>query len=561
MTRSIDRSCLGWVLLLVLTTIPVACVNDQAAAQSPDTALHRAWRQELENARFGEDGVWLGYGLKLPLDPNTLLIQGIPMSWNHGAIEFRGVYIRDLIAGNGQNKGQLSIAPGEVAGDKVLRDVAILLGYNPERELDRVLLLNQDLPVDLGEREFQWLGASRPEECVALMRTLFQATRKSRIRQRVLAAVGWHQMPSAEALLRQALEQDPEQSIRLEAVRGFRHFLDASTARLMDSLARSSENPKLRAEAVGILGRIPDSTATSALLALLDPEDDVNVQSRLIRSLASRSEAQAQEAVLRIVDSEGPDKLRREAILALTRYQEDERMRSRLEAWAMGSEAIIVRRTAVEQLGRKFLPTARAALLRVIQSEPENKVVAQAINSLRRLPAPEATSTLSQLAARDERAMVRLEAVKGLAKLGSSDQAALLERIAFTDSDKKVQKGAVEALRKTPGEESREGLIRIAETHSLPDIRRVAVREMARRASDLVAQKVGGIARRDPDRGVQSEAIAALRKIGLDQAIQSLAQIARDHPVYEMRRRAIQELGRSESPIARAALLEMIEKN
>jgi HEAT repeat protein len=228
-----------------------------------------------------------------------------------------------------------------------------------------------------------------------------------------------------------------------------------------------------------------------------------------------------------------------------------------LDGWLRGDVSSGVRAQAAEWLGHHPDAAAVRGLARAARHDPASRVREQAVKGLRINPFPAATDSLLALARTHDEPDVRREAVEGLDHKSDPRVLPAMIAIARTDRDEDVQREAVEGL----GELKEPGLravIDIARTHRDPDVRSRAVETVAEAAPrDVALAVLEGVARRDRDRHVQRKAVEELGKVGGRRAFALIIEFGRRHPVAEVRREAVKQLGELEAPdSATAALLE-----
>src|SRR6266566_1532811 len=206
-----------------------------------------------------------------------------------------------------------------------------------------------------------------------------------------------------------------------------------------------------------------------------------------------------------------------------------------LDGWLRGDVSSGVRAQAAEWLGHHPDAAAVRGLAHAARHDPASRVREQAVKALRINPFPAATDSLLALARTHDDSDVRREAVEGLDHKSDPRVLPVTIAIARSDRDEDVQREAIEGLgqMKEPGLRA---VIDIARTHAVETIAAAA-------PHDVALAVLEGVARRDHDRHVQRKAVEELGKVGGPRAVALVIAFARHHPVAEVRREAVKQLG------------------
>lgn len=189
--------------------------------------------------------------------------------------------------------------------------------------------------------------------------------------------------------------------------------------------------------------------------------------------------------------------------------------------------------------GRVAVP----AVARLLESEPDERVRAEAIQWLDRHTGPEVYGLMRDALAADPSAEVRSAVTTSIDEPAVRDtfdvEAALLAAV-FEDDDPGVREDALMALEDLPGEAAGAGLRRVATEHPDPELREHAVYTLEEVPGVDRARLLERIAFEDPSRDVREAALMVLSDLDSAAAVAGLRRIAREHPQPDMRSTAIE---------------------
>jgi HEAT repeat protein len=514
-------------LMREMTPVPPDTVIVYRGSESLDARWRWAHATARETRR---ERYWIGYTVKGDLDRGWIYFdRHVPVRAAGGTMisgrlhmkEFNGL----LFSGTKLD----SLVPGPAASD-----IAILVGFvtrDGRAVLDRVHVGNFVFPVQLDDRALVWLGESSDEASVALAQQLYNAASTNELREEVAAIVGVHTNSDVvRPVLTRWLQSTAADDFRVEVVEWLAYHADARVLGLLARTAREDRSSRVRAEAAETIGEIELPTALDTLVALTETLTDHNALREAVEAFGGRSEARAVDALRRIIERDESSDIRREAVETLGDI-ETERAMSVVMELARSHENSEVRREAVKTLGE------RAQIDELIR-------------------------VLSQIIEQDRDVDVQREAVGTLAEHEDRRIVELLTQIAERHRESAVQREATESLgHAAPVQDARAALERLVRTHPRSDVRREAIEAL----SELIPPDSGSVflqsvVQGDNDGDLQMAALEALAEMKGAASLDVILETARAHPNRQVRRKAIELLGESDDPRARAMLERILTR-
>jgi len=494
-------------------------------------ALDARWRWAHAAAReTRRERYWIGYTVEGDLDRGWIYFdRHVPVRAGGGTMisgrlhmkEFNGL----LFSGTKLD----SLVPGPAASD-----IAILVGFvvrDGRAVLDRVHAGNFVFPVQLDNRALIWLGKSSDEASVALAQQLFNAASTRELREDVAAIVGVHTNSDVvRPVLTRWLQSAADDDFRAEVVEWLGYHADARVLGLLARAAREDRSSRVRAEAAETIGETELPAALDTLVAMTETLTDHNARREAVEAFGARSEPRAVDALRRIIERDESSDIKREAVETLGEIETERAMNVVMEL-ARSHENSEVRREAVETLGER----------------------AQIDDLIR---------VLSLIIEQDRDVDVQREAVETLAEHEDRRIVALLTEIAEGHREADVQREATESLgHAAPVREARSALERLVRTHPRHDVRREAIEAL----SELIPPDSGSVflesvVQGDNAADLQIAALEALAEMKGAASLDVILEAARAHPNRQVRRKAIELLGESDDPRARAMLERILTR-
>ena len=349
------------------------------------------------------------------------------------------------------------------------------------------------------------------------------------------------------------------------------------------------EDAGVRKRAAHSLGHRGQREAVPHLLAALaGPEPDHGVRSRLYLALGQLKDPSARPVLLRCLDLESREELRGDCATALGGVRGD-RARARLVAVLRGDEHVLVKRRAVDALGRfgdraavaalaavalgegeareSLRPRAIAALgatrhaaaaaplLELLDRAKTDRNALPIVRALGRTGAASAKAPLTALLARARDPRLRSALAVALASVGDRHTASTLARL-LDDPEPSVQHAAIRALEKRGREDHAPAVAAYARglaaglfARTAPERSRDAARTVAE--ASLLDAAFRTLIALDAARGEDVLTAAARRR---EQARTSTGDIVVANALYRVRRTAIHGLGYTDSDRAASFL-------
>lgn len=414
-------------------------------------------------------------------------------------------------------------------------DVAILMSFvmrDGRPVLDRMHAGNFVFPVYLDKRALIWLGETADQPSIRLAEELFASTRTRDLREDLVHLVAVHTDAAAvRPVLERWLEREQDEALRAELVEALGYHADARTIGLLARTARDDRSSRVRSEAAETVSEIELPGAFDTLLTLTRALRDEQARREAVEGFGHRPElARAIEALRKIAQEDPSTEIQREAVETLGEVH-DERAVALIAELARSHANSEVRREAVETLGEAAPIDEALRLLRRIVDEDRDVDVQR-----------EAVETLSE---REDRRVLEM-----------------LVEIAEKHAHVDVQRQATESLGNLGRvSETRRILERLARTHPSEDVRREAIETYGEHApDDSAAAFFESLVRGDAQSSIKIEALEALADMKHEAALSAILDVARAHPDREVRKKAIELLGDSHDPRARAMLERLLTR-
>lgn len=280
------------------------------------------------------------------------------------------------------------------------------------------------------------------------------------------------------------------------------------------------------------LGAVPAEQGV-ALLRRLMPDDGIEVREGLLELIGMHDDPSVVPYLLSVLNGDDDDRLRAEAAESLELYAEPAVTRA-LENSAMRDRAEVVRVEAAEALGELGGDEARDALIRIIDTGPEDAAY-EAVESLAEIPGAETTRALANIAREAADPRVRREASEHLLEVDPRLARDILAGTSGAEAPPSLRREAIDAISDRGRRNRGEG---------------------ARADVDLLAE----VAFTDPNEEVRREAVEALADYGAAAEV-ALLRIAFDHPIERVARQAAETLGELPADVAVDALVRLTRES
>ncbi len=366
------------------------------------------------------------------------------------------------------------------------------------------------------------------------------------------AANGWeHAGIPYEVLIAALVYDDPDTRKRAAHSLGHRGQKEA-VPHLLAALAAPEPDHGVRSRIYLALGRLGAPAAAPALLGCLDREGREELRGDCAAALGGVRGGRARDRLIGLLDGGEHALVKRRAVDALGRYADPAAVAA-LAAIALGDGGARdrLRRHAIAALGATGHPDAVAPLLALVDRAASEAEALPIVRALGRSGAAAARAPLAALLERARDVRLRTALALALAAVGDRDTAAAMTRL-LADPAPTVQLAAIRALASHGGREHAAAVTAYARALAAR-LFDGGTRDAARAVVDasLLEPALATLTALDAARGVDVLLDAARRR---DTARETTADIVIANALYQLRRGAIYGLGYTGSDAAAAFL-------
>lgn len=280
--------------LLTEASAGVAVVTHPASGADLETR----WRWALERDR----PLWIGYAIERPADTDAYPVS---IRWTG---RMGGAPIGETLAAAGVRL--------EPAAEGV-RPFVILASIDRGGELRELDALDPAIPYDFERRPLVWLGRATTEESFAHLETLYRRAEPEDLRESLVEAISFHDLPAGLDFLDTVLHTDPNVQIRAEAAESLGVRSEPRAVEILLATARSDAAVAIRIEAAEALGETRAPGADAALLMLTGADVDRRVRAEAAEAMGERSSPESFEALRELLWNDPDRVIREEALEAL----------------------------------------------------------------------------------------------------------------------------------------------------------------------------------------------------------------------------------------------------
>ena len=299
-------------------------------------AERAAWARGEAKANRWEKGFWIGFGIRRLMGehssmgwypwggPETHLTLDDLINGRKTALEKK---IDDDQAARGTAASMPGLARSFAAGRRgdeperpVMKDIGILLrmAAGEEKFPADIRVSNLDLPFDLEERPFVWLGMATDAESLAYLIPLYAQAAGEEDKRSLLWAIGLHQDAAAVVpFVERILAGKESEEIRAEAAACLGEQNDPKALALLLKTIKADPSEEVRERAVGGLVEMELPAASEALTALALNGTDRPIRKEAVRGLADKADAASVRALEKISTGDKDPEIQQEAIHAL----------------------------------------------------------------------------------------------------------------------------------------------------------------------------------------------------------------------------------------------------
>lgn len=416
---------------------------------------------------------------------------------------------------------------------------------------------------DVRQEAVETLGEFKDGAGVPHLIEIARTDRSAEVRMEAVETLGEAGNPGEVIrVLRQIIEDEPDDDVAREAVETLGEIDDARVGAVLRELARSHPRPEVRMEAIETLAELDQGSETVSILSEIVREDqNEDVQHEALESLGEMGVPAAEKLVSEMARGHASLEVRKQAVEMLVESLEPSAALEQLKSIARNDPNQDVQVEATETIGELPAGLAVAALTELASEHPVEEVRVEALESLGEMETPEAIEVLVKVAESRASSEVRREAIETIGEhMDPGAVLGVLARIARANDDVEVQREAVETIGESGGAQGVEVLAEIARTHSNPDIRMEALETLGEIGATSIVDVLLTAATSDASVQVQEEAVESLAELPDGAGVASLIRIARDHPNRDLRAKALEALGDSDDPKARAAIDRMLQQ-
>ncbi|HLE57352.1 MAG TPA: HEAT repeat domain-containing protein [Rhodothermia bacterium] len=474
------------------------------ARSNPDTILRyigngsfaERWRwAEQRASSLRSSRYWIGYLVAGDPTGRDMYYMDRETPVRSGSATFMGRMrigdARDLIFSGA------ALAP--LVGNHASTSTAIFLQFEKAGgadQLRRVHVGSFRFPVYFGGAPAIWLDSATDAESIVRLRTMVENPRSLEVQRDLVSAVGMHR--DANAALPPLVEwlgsRDAPEAIRREAAEALGDFPDARAVAALARVARNDRSSAVRKEAIEAFEHMRFGAATDTLMAFATNLESSSLRHVAIEALGARHEPRVIAFLTRIARGNDDMKLRTDAVEALGSMHEEGF--AAIADLARHASDADVRRQAVEEIANSQ-PAGRALdLLReIIQSDRDELVRLEAVETLAEVHDDRAATTLRDLVMRSPDPAVQVKATEALGDAMQSDSNVReLVALARTHPRAEVRKEAIETLGDVHEGSATSALVAIARSDADPELRRAAIEALGNQHSQAALDAVRGIA-------------------------------------------------------------------
>ncbi len=229
-------------------------------------------------------------------------------------------------------------------------------------ELQKVRTVSQECEVDAGGLPFYWLTGARSPESVSLLLSLVRAAdgeakRPPRLGESALAALAFHDDPSADAAFDQLSASSQPESIRerasfwLGAARGSHGY------QVLRRMMSEDPSPKVREKVVFALSISNEPEAVGTMIDAAKGDKSDHVRGQALFWLGQKAGKKAIGAITDAIENDPETEVKKKAVFALSQLPADEGV-PRLIQVARTNKNPAVRKQAMFWLGQSKDPRA-----------------------------------------------------------------------------------------------------------------------------------------------------------------------------------------------------------
>lgn len=477
--------------------------------------------------------------------------------WTAYAFDVRpGVGVDILIIGSGGSR--IDIGGVAHSSKYETRNVGVFLLHEPDgTQVTRAEVYNLERPRDYIGYPVYWLGRATNDESLSFLKNLIAMTRSSDVAESATDAIGLHDDPRVEGMLKELIKSSSIEKVRVTAVSWLGHF--PGQVEYLAALVRNDrESVEVRKEAAGALGDSQEQEALSSLQTLYSDVNNRELKGEILDAIAeSKDEASAVSFLIRVTETEPDRELRREAIDGLGESRDPASLKALEKLINDPDTDSDLQEEAVDAISEKDPAVAAPLLMKIAKTHKSIKVRKEAIAHL-----SEIRGHLSFLAdvARDESENLdlRKEAIDAIGESKDAEAVKMLQTLYAEITSREVRREILDAIGEGHDKEAAINfLLKVARSDEDPEIRQEALSGLGEMNDDRAVNALSDLYGSERNEELKEEIIEALGESNTKSAFRNLIEVAKSDPSPRMRRKAIEMLAESDNPEA-AEFLEKI---
>ena len=429
------------------------------------------------------------------------------------------------------------------------RNLGVFLLYEKDgNSIVRAELYNLERERDYSGYPVYWLGRGHNEESLNFLTGLVKTVRLNEVADRLTDAIGVHDAPQVEGILKDLIRNSSIERVRVTAVSWLGH-IPGQTPFLADLVRDEREVVGVRKEAADAIGESPDGNALSTLQQLYSSVRHREVRREILDSISDNDDkSEAVNFLVRVAESEPDRELRREAIESLGE-QNDARTFQALERIVNDSSAgTELQRAAVEAIGERSESEAVPLLTKIVKTHASVAVRGEALERIAEIPGQ--MPFLLDLA-RDERASfdLRREAISAIAESDNGSAVSTLKSLYSSVTDRKVRQEIIRAVEDSEDKAAAISFLTdVARNDADPEARERAISVLGDMNEDKAVEMLSNMYDSERSEEVRARILSALGNSDSKAALKKLMDVARSDPSLKLRKRALSAISESDDP-------------
>jgi HEAT repeat protein len=464
-----------------------------------------------------------------------------------------------IISGSGSQ----TIINGVVTGpsDKYeSRNVGLFLLHDRDGgSIVRAELYNLERPREYSGYPVYWLGRGGNEESLDLLMKLISSTSDRKVAENLADAIGVHDAPRVEALLKELIRNSSIVEVRETAVSWLGHT--PGNIPFLSDLARNEREHKVvREEAIEAIGGSDEGAALPALEKLFSSLSDRDLRKEVVEAVAdNKDEETAVSFLIRVAENESDREVRQEAIESMGEKKDRRSFESLVRIANDPKMDPDSQREAVETIAEREKDEALPALMRIVRTHPRQEVRGEAIEAIGEIPGQTAFLEEIALSERENREL-RKEAIQALGENRATDAIRTLEKLYQLIPNGELKDDVIGAIEDSHDKAAAiDLLIKIARNEPDREARARAISVLGEMNEDRAADVLFEFYNGERDEQMKEEVLEALGESSSKKSLEKLIDVARSDPSPRLRKKAILMLGERNDPEA-AKFLEGIIK-